>query len=243
MSAIGFVGGAMPPAFRLPEMSAPLAKLVCLIERGFNTYDPGPVARAEALALANGLAVPCAPAGPVRVLEWLVKLNPGLSLPLDEKAFRIRAKAVAEALASMPTAVFTVETAQAAMRNFEYFPGAAALAGFLSPKADEVRRLLRHLAVAAGSGPVEQKSRRPETQEGVDAVVAAFKPIFDRAERRSAPPPPVAARTADPAPRAVPLSWAALAEAYRAGAESAPSAAQRALMAARAASIGGGDAA
>jgi hypothetical protein len=235
MSDVVLHQAGLPAEYRPPEMSKPLRSLVTVLGRGFNTYDPGPVVRAEAAALARQLGVACAPAGDVRVLDWLKRLNAGLAYPLTAREFTVRAGVVAQALSAMPIAVFTIESADEAIRTFEYFPGGARLTGMLTPRAEDVRRLRRNLVTVVGSDAPAEVSHRPATQEGVDAVLASFRPRFAEA---MAPVRAASDVVAPPRSRPAALSPPVLLESYRQAAARESNPARRALLQSR---MGGGN--
>ena len=167
----------LPESATLPAVSHALFSAIVHARNGTNPSATG-VAEAKKMLEATGPLF--APAKEVQLRNWLSRLNFGLSKVISAGEFEQRASAIIPALATMPAALFTVETVNEAILHFQWFPGAAEIVVFLRDRARIIANLAIGLRRVAHFGIPEAEPRRePSTEEEREAVRAQVAALVD----------------------------------------------------------------
>lgn len=168
---------ASPPA--LPPLSRPVAYALSVslephVGRGmFGDKDPGhpvappPLCQAEweeAQRAAEALDELLSPVSPELVVAWLMPINLASKNVQTPDEFHMRATAIAEMVADLPGAAFTVEARRRIGGN-GFFPSHAEVRAAVEPVASEWRRRRNALRGLRRARPAPPRAEPIETPE------------------------------------------------------------------------------
>lgn len=167
-------------------------------DAGFFLAPPRPQYHPAAPAALVAFDRLCWPSNAATVATWLAKLSSGVSGAPSKDDMPIRIAGIRTACQHLPAGVWTDETLQQALQQFEWWPSAASIYGLLAPHAERLRstrEALRRIVAAARdqtAPPAEPKPEpTPAERQHVQALVEAFaaersynQPGYDAREGR-----------------------------------------------------------
>ena len=168
----------------LPAMSGEMIRMLGWFNernRGFPMPAVTPALRFEAQSLIGLVRAAAEPKAQGAIRSWLAPINAAVARPLDKTDCMRRIAVIAEALADLPGACFTVATRALVMRSYNWWPSAAEIAVTLAARAEAVRDALRAMEAFARPAPAmaanaiaHDRGTRPESQAERDAIIANF---------------------------------------------------------------------
>jgi hypothetical protein len=168
------ISDPLPVSLELPAMTLELSTIVDDVLNARTPRSCPAVLRGEAMALIPAYEAACQPVSHTSVAAWLRFVNFASSNPISTNEMTQRIAVIGEALASLPTGVFTRETRNAAARTMKFFPGAAEIHEFLSKKTATLQFTLRGLRRIADLSESE-KPAPVLSQAERDSILAKFR--------------------------------------------------------------------